>query len=175
MHLLYIIIIAFSLSMDTFSVSLNIGKYLNKCFIYSLFIGLLHLIFSIMGYYMGNLLSIFIPNMELFSFFVFMYIALNMILELNNETNVLTLDSIKLFLISIGVSIDSLGIGMTLSINVLLSSIVFCIMSFSFTYIGLILSGYLDNKLGNKFIYLGSFSLFVIGILHFYNFIINFI
>ena len=175
MYLIYIIFVAISISMDTFSISLNIGKNLNNKFCYALLVGLLHFILTILGSMIGNIISIFLHNMHLLSSIVFLCLAFNMYNELKETNKTIKTNTLNLIIISFSVSMDSLSIGLTINKNIILSASIFLLATFSFTYIGLLLGKYLNDLYGKKYLFLGFILLTFIGVLNFFKFIINFI
>ena len=169
MFIIYIFFIAISLSIDTFSLSLNISNIIKKSFIYSVSVGLTHFILTIIGYLIGSYLKLLLHNMELLSALVFFYIAISMIIE--KEEKVLYLSKIELLFVIISISIDSLAIGITINSRIILSSLIIALVSFSLTYLGLIISKYLNKKLGKKISIPSIVILIIIGFLHLHKFI----
>ena len=98
------------------------------------------------------------------------FIALQMFIEmLKYEKKELKIKVIYLLLFALSVSLDSFstGIGLeAITTNYLLSSIVFSVVSFSFTYIGLILGKYSTIVLGKYAQILGILLLSIIGIVN---------
>lgn len=172
MYILYLIILATSLSMDAFSVSLSIGNYIKNKFIFSLIICVFHFLFSISGHYLGFLLSNYVHNTDMIAFIIFLYIAVNMYQERKNKQPKININFLSIFLVTIGVSIDSFGVGITITQNILLSATIISLFAFSFTYIGLILNKYLQE---NDFSIIGIIILFIISIVHLHKFIFNFV
>ena len=98
-----------------------------------------------------------------------MLISLQMFIEYIKPSNKeITLTNIGIILFAFGVSLDSFSVGLGLSAitdNLLLSSTVFSVVSFSFTFTGLTLGKYI-NKVLKKYSYLiGTIFLFIIGII----------
>ena len=79
------------------------------------------------------------------------------------------LNIINMFLLALGVSIDSFSTGLGLSAitnNMFLAVMIFSIVSFSFTYIGLLIGKYANYLLGIYATIFGAFLLVIIGLIH---------
>lgn len=157
------ILIGIALSMDTFALSISIGAYLTKfkLLIFSILVGIFHFILPILGTLIGsNILNNYSFNPSYLLGIVLLILLIQMILDLKNNNQVLILNMLELIILSLTVSIDSFITGIGLSLitnNIIFSSIIFSIISFTFTIVGLNIS-----KLGSK--YLGIYSKYL-GIL----------
>ena len=174
MNIWLLIIIGISLSMDTFSLSLAIGTFKvnnKKILIYSLIVGIFHFIMPIIGNILGNTISKFIylnPNRLLF--IIFLFLGVEMFVDLFNKNDKeYNLKIYNMFIYAISVSIDSLtlGIGLNNITNVpLLGSIIFSILSFIFTFIGLKIGNYTNKKLGNYSKIIGIIIILILAFIH---------
>lgn len=172
-ELLILLVIGISLSIDAFSVSTVIGMYnpsIKKTIQASITVGIFHFIMPIIGVILSYQITkyLFIST-DLILGIILLLISLQMFIEYINPSNKeLSLNGIGIFLFAFGVSLDSLGIGLGLNAitnNLLLSSTIFSILSFSFTFLGLTIGKYI-NKLLKKYSYLiGTIFLFILGIL----------
>lgn len=174
MQLLTIIIIAISLSMDAFSLALIYGTIninQNDIKILSIIVGIYHFIMPLIGNLIGNILieKLFI-NSNIVIFIVLFIIGLQMILEtFKEEKNIKKLTLKEKIFFGLAVSIDSLSIGVGLNQiydNILLSVTIFSIISFSFTYLGLILGKKINNIVGKISTIFGGIILMIIGLLY---------
>ena len=171
-ELLMLLIIGISLSMDAFSVSTVIGlTSINekKIYVTSIIVGLFHFFMSLFGLFIGKEITKSINiNINLLLGIVLVLISLQMFIEYLKPTKKeISLDKMGLFLFAFGVSLDSfsVGIGITaITNNVILSSTIFTLCSSLFTFLGLSLGKYINNKF-NKYSYLlGTIILLILGI-----------
>ncbi len=157
-----IIVIAIGLSMDTFSMSLSYGMFIkNKKEILniSLLVGIFHFIMPFLGVIVGsNIKKIISLNDSLLIGILLLIISLNMLWSMikKEEYEPLTLLKEKI-LFAFTVSIDSFttGIGIkSFHENIFIITFIFFTISFTFTYIGLLLGNTITEKIGiaSKFI-----------------------
>lgn len=171
-ELLILLIIGICLSIDAFSVSTVIGMYnlnIKKILTASITVGIFHFIMPLIGvmisYQLTKILSI---ETDLILGIILLLISLQMFIEYIKPSNKeISLNKFGIFLFAFGVSLDSFSVGLGLRAiteNLLLSSTVFSIVSFSFTFLGLTLGKYI-NKLLKRYSYLlGTIFLFIMGI-----------
>lgn len=171
-ELLILMIIGTCLSIDAFSISTVIGMYnlsLKKTLQTSIIVGIFHFIMPLIGviisYQITKYLSI---QTDLILGIILLLISLQMFIEYIKPTNKeISLNKIGVFLFAFGVSLDSFSVGLGLRAitnNLLLSSTIFSVVSFSFTFLGLTIGKYI-NKVLKKYSYLlGTIFLFIIGI-----------
>ncbi len=176
-ELIILFCIGTGLSIDAFSVSTCMGMYdlsFKKMFIISLTVGLFHFIMPIIGLIVSYALSkIIYINTNFILGAILLLISLQMFIEyLKPSQKEIHVSKIGIFLFAFGVSLDSLSIGLGLNAitdKYLLSSSVFTICSFTFTFLGLSIGKYL-NKLLKKYSYLfGTLLLFLLGIMFFFK------
>ena len=170
-ELLILLMIGISLSIDAFSVSTCIGMCnlsLKKTLNTSMLVGLFHFIMPLLGVLVSYLLNkILIINSDLILGIILLLLSLQLFIEYLKPTNKeISLNKYGALFFSLGVSIDSFTVGLGLKAitdNLLLTSTVFSLCSFSFTFLGLSLGRYI-NKLFKKYSYLiGTLILFVLG------------
>lgn len=171
-ELFLLFIIGCCLSIDAFSISTVVGLYnpsLKKSMQTSITVGIFHFIMPLLGvilsYQITKYLSI---DTNLILGIILLLISTQMFIEyIKPSKKEISLNSIGILLFSFGVSLDSFSIGLGLEAitnNLLLSSTVFSVCSFSFTYLGLSLGKYI-NKVFEKYSYLiGTIILFIIGL-----------
>ncbi len=175
MHALIIIIIAISLSMDAFSLSLAYGTLnINKKDIrlLSFVVGMYHFFMPLLGMFIGSIILSLLPiSPNIIVFIVLLFIGIEMIGESrNNHTreDMQVMNIRDLFLFAFAVSLDSFSVGIglkSISQHFVLSAITFSFTSFFFTYIGLILGKKINNKLGSISTFIGGMVLILIGVI----------
>jgi putative Mn2+ efflux pump MntP len=170
------LIIAVSLAMDCFAVSLGIGCSLPTCdkravFRLSFHFGFFQAGMTLLGWLVGNTILPYIEKFDHWiAFFLLAWIGIRMIREgLSKKTEYMTGDPTRggtLVLLSIATSIDALGVGLSLSIlqaNIAFSSFMIGIVSLLFTVIGLRFGNRLNEKFGKRIEILGGLVLLFIG------------
>lgn len=172
MSIIVIFIIALGLSMDAFSLSLIYGTLrLDKKVhtILSIVVGLFHFFMPILGYKIGELIisTIKIPP-NIIAGLIFIILGIEMILSLTKEENIKSLTNlISIIIFAFTVSVDSFSIGISFGVsktNIILSSLIFSIVSGLLTYIGISLGNKLSLKFGNISVLIGSIILIILGI-----------
>lgn len=174
MSLYIIIVIAVSLSMDAFSLSLAYGtlnlekKYILKL---SVIVGIYHFFMPLIGLKLGNIIeNIINVNPNLITLIVLSYIGIEMIIEsFKKQEKVKKMNLKELILFGLAVSIDSFstGIGLnTITQNYITSVTIFSLTSFIFTYLGLILGKKINNIIGKISTLIGGIILIIIGIMY---------
>ena len=174
MNIITIIIIAVSLSMDAFSLSLAYGtlnlekKYIKKL---STIVGIYHFFMPLLGLSIGNILLKIIPiNTNIIVCIVLTFIGIEMIIDtFKNAEEIRIMDIKELLLFGLAVSLDSFSIGIglrSITKNPLLCASLFSLSSFIFTYIGLILGKKINNLIGKISTLLGGITLIIIGMLY---------
>ncbi len=174
MSILVILIVAVSLSMDAFSLSLiygtlNLDKKIER--ILSIIVGIFHFFMPILGLSIGNIIVKYIPmDISLITGLIFIGLGVEMILSVKKEEEIKELNSfIPLFFFALAVSIDSFLVGINLGINktnIILASTIFMIVSSIFTYIGLKMGKRITNLIGNISIILGGIILIILGLFY---------
>lgn len=174
MNIILIFIIAVSLSMDAFSLSLAYGT-LNlpskKIFYLSLIVGIYHFFMPIIGRLIGKIIFYYIPiKPDIIVLIILSFIGLNMIVDtFRKEEREKIIDKKSMLLFGFAVSLDAFSVGISLS-NItkdyLLSSIIFSGCSFIFTYVGLLLGSKISKLIGSLATIIGGFFLILIGIIY---------
>lgn len=173
------LLIGIGLSMDAFSLSilygtLNFSK--SKILKLSGIVGIYHFFMPILGHIVGeHVLAHYIPDPEFLIGVIFTVISLQMLWSLKKEEQIKTLKGLSgLLLFGFTVSIDSFSIGMGFGTlnhsfpHVLLSSFIFSLTSFIFTYIGLSIGSTLSQKFGKMATFFGSIILLGLAIHYFF-------
>ncbi len=168
---LIVFLIAISLSMDAFSLSLaySLEKIDNKYkMLLPIVVGSYHFIMPLIGMIFSNLITnSLIVNINIIAAIVLFLIGLDLIIS--KEDNKLIINNIiTILLFGLTVSMDSLSIGMiikAITINFIGSFLLFSIISSIFTYFGLYLGNIISQKIGNLSKLLGGTILIIIAII----------
>ena len=174
MNIILVFLIAISLSMDAFSLSLAYGTISlskNDIKLLSVIVGAYHFFMPILGMLIGNfILNVLKINDNLLVFVIFLFIGISMLIEsFKKGEKVKKLKITEMILFGLAVSIDSFSIGIGLnaiSNNFLICSIIFSITSFVFTYIGLVLGNKLNQLIGKVATFIGGIILIILGIIY---------
>lgn len=172
MSLILLIIIAISLSMDAFSLSLAYGTLDIKKkdrLLLSFIVGIYHFLMPLIGLSVGHKIINFLPiKPNTVVFIVLFFIGCQMIVESKkNQKEIKKIKSKDFLLFGLAVSLDSFSVGIGLNqiySNVYLSSFIFSLSSFLFTFLGLFLGTKVHNLLGKISTLIGGIALLIIGI-----------
>lgn len=174
MELTYVLIIAVSLSMDAFSLSLaygtlNIEKRTRNML--SIIVGIYHFLMPLLGYMVGYKVVKLLPiKSTTLVLIVLSFIGVEMIIEsFRQEKSTTLLGFRELLLFGFAVSIDSFSVGLglnTIYSNILVPITTFSISSAFFTYLGLYLGTKISNIFGKISTLIGGIALIIIGILY---------
>ena len=171
--MLTIIIIAISLSMDAFSLSLVYGTLnLTKkdIIIQSLIVGLYHFLMPQLGNYLGEkILSILYINSNIIVFIVLFIIGIQMIIETFKKENIKLMNIKEMLLFGFAVSIDSFSLGIGLKSiynNIYIAGFIFMIVSGFFTYMGLMFGKKINVMVGKISTIIGGIILIFVGLLY---------
>lgn len=180
-ELILLLFIGMSLSIDAFSISTCIGMTnikKNKIIKTSLTVGLFHFIMPLIGVITSSFVIKYLNiNTNLILGIILIMISLQMFIEYLRPSNKdIKLTNIGIILFAFGVSLDSFSVGLGLlaiTKNLLIASTTFSVCSFSFTFLGLSLGKYINDKL-NKYSYLiGTIILFILGIIFTCKYFVN--
>lgn len=160
--------------MDAFSLALLYGTQgissKNKR-VLSIIVGIYHFIMPLIGLLIGKVItSNLIINTDTLIGIILSLISIEMLIssfKKNEEKLLMTFPGFLIF--GLSVSIDSLttGIGLPgITNNYIISSIIFSITSFLFTYIGLNIGNKLKLKYGKVSTIIGGIILLVLGIIY---------
>ena len=162
MNLILIFFIAISLSMDAFSLALAYGTI-------SLTKKEINLLSIILGMFIGKIVLSKI-NSDILIFIIFTVIGIGMIIEsFKKEEKVNKMKLLEMIAFGFAVSVDSFSVGVglqSITNNYILSSLIFSLTSFTFTYIGLILGNKLNMLIGKLATLIGGISLILLGIFY---------
>ena len=171
-----ILIIAISLSMDAFSLSLVYGLLIyskKRKLLLSIIVGIYHFFMPLVGMIFGNILGkINIINLDLVSFLILIYIGIDLIISTLKKEDKISTNNLGLIIFGLSVSLDSLTLGIVLKSitnNYLLASTTFSITSIIFTYLGLNLGNIIGNKIGSYSKIIGGIVIIIIAIILFFK------
>lgn len=171
-NFLTVLIVAISLSMDTFSLSMAYGMLkINRKEIIkiSIFVGMFHFIMPMIGNSLGNIIIKLINiNPSIIVGIVFLSIAIQLIFSLSKDDELQKPSNfISIIVFSFSVSIDSFSTGIGLgafSKNIFLPLITFMIVSSTFTYLGLNFGNKIFHVIGKKAQIVGIVLLMILSI-----------
>lgn len=172
MNVFLILLIAISLSMDAFSLSLAYGTLgINKKdkILISTITGIFHFFMPLFGFLIGNIIMRFIKlNSNIIVATILLFIGIEMIISsLKKEKEIKIMKVTEFFLFALAVSIDSFSVGITLTDftkNVIFGPLTFAFTSFVFTYLGLSLGNKIEKLLGKISTLIGGTILSIIGL-----------
>lgn len=170
-----VFIIALSLSMDAFSLSLAYGtqNIENKTkYTISIIVGLFHLFMPLIGNLLGNvILNIIKVNPNIIVSIILTFIGISMCL--NKEENLNPIRNIvEILFFAFAVSIDSFSVGIgikAITNNVLLSSFIFSLTAGIITYLGILLGNEISKKVGFLAPIIGGITLILIGLIYIFK------
>ena len=169
-----LVLIAISLSMDTFSLSMiygTIGLEKKKIYLLSLIVGIFHFFMPLFGNLIGNILLSKLPiTPNIAVGIIFILIAMQMLVQ--KEEIVDLKNFFMLLLFAFTVSIDSFSVGIGISLitnNAYVAYLNFFIISMIFTFLGLRFGKYLNSKFGNKATKVGALMLIILGIFYIFK------
>lgn len=165
------IFMAIGLSMDAFSLAIVYGTNgipRKKIIILSIIVGIFHFVMPNLSGLVGKMFLIsFSRYGKIIEGIVFLILALEMILSFKEEDTKYKVDRFyELLLFGFAVSIDSFTVGLALSIDnqsLVLPGFIFSIVSGFFTFLGLLLGKYLNNKVGDISKIIGIIILFLLA------------
>lgn len=174
MSLIMVMMVAISLSMDAFSLSLAYGtlnmqkKDINYL---SIIVGIYHFFMPLLGMYVGKTIINLLPiKPDTLVFIVLFFIGIEMIIEsFKDEKNIKILSIFEMILFGFAVSLDSFSVGLGLKILYripVVAALLFSISSLIFTYLGLMLGKKISNLVGKIATIFGGVTLIIIGIIY---------
>ncbi len=172
MNLFLVIIIAISLSMDAFSMSLaygTLGMSSRDNKLLSLITGAFHFFMPLLGLFIGNVILNYIKiNPDVIVLIILSFLGGEMIVSsFSKEREIKPLKLPDFFLFALAVSIDSFSVGITLTeinTNLFLTPFVFALTSSFFTFIGLSLGNKIERLVGKVSTVVGGVILVIVGV-----------
>jgi len=169
-----IFLIGISLSMDAFSLALVYGiqgMTQRQKILLSVIVGIYHFIMPLIGLSFGAILdNINIISIDIIASLILIYIGIDLIVSNYKKEDRTEITKTGFLIFGLSVSLDSLTIGIGLRAitnSYLLSSVIFSLTSFIFTYLGLMLGNIIGNKVGSYSKLVGGIILILIAIITF--------
>jgi putative Mn2+ efflux pump MntP len=174
--MLEVFFLAIALSMDAFAVSIGLGAKHKKepkkmALMAACYFGLFQAIMPFFGYWAGKgLLSVVAAYAPWVAFFLLLLIGAKMIYESFNtgiEDELKNITHQVMLVLAIATSIDAMAAGFALNllnVNVLFSCLVIGVITFLFSYIGVLVGEKSGTKLENKAELFGGVVLILIGL-----------
>jgi len=166
-----VLLIAVSLSMDAFSLSLAYGMSgvtKKQVKTLSLTVGIFHFFMPLLGMVFGELFFKNIAfNYHLLVFLILSFIGIQMVLDAFKEKEIKPLKKYETLFFALAVSIDSFSVGITLTEfnkNFIISAVMFALVSFLFTFIGLKIGNKIAKSIGKISTFFGGSVLIIIGV-----------
>lgn len=174
MFFLFNFFTAVALSLDAFSLSIIYGCIIRKQrtkVLISIIVGAFHFIMPLLGSFLGSIIiPIFSRYTNIISFMIFMFLGIEMFFSKDDKQTIYLNSTISIFLFAFTVSIDSFSVGITLlNNNILLPVSLFSIVSFIFTYSGLLLGNKLGCLLGKYTTKLGGSILIALSFVYLFT------
>jgi len=173
-NIIELIVLSFSLSMDSFATSLCKGIEFNNnlyksSITTSIWFSIFQTIMPILGYYLGNIISMKLFSVAYYiSFFILSFLGISMIREKDDVVQLNDSLGFKImFLLSVSISMDAFSVGISyalLNLNIILSSILNFSITFITTYIGCILGSKIGSKYSSISKTIGGIILISLGI-----------
>ena len=139
--MLLVILLAVSLSMDAFSLSLCFGTLnlsYKKIFTFSLIVGIFHFMMPLLGMNLGDImLKYILIDPKYITSLIFLLLGIFMIFNKEEDSNTNLSSILSMILFALAVSIDSFAIGIGLNSiydNHIISALTFSLFSFTFTF-----------------------------------------
>lgn len=174
MNIIELIVLSFSLSMDSFATSLCKGIEFNNnlyksSITTSIWFSIFQTIMPILGYYLGNIISMKLFSVTYYiSFFILSFLGISMIREKDDVVQLNDSLGFKIMLLlSVSISMDAFSVGISyalLNLNIILSSILNFSITFITTYIGCILGSKIGSKYSSISKTIGGIILISLGI-----------
>ena len=173
MSIITILLLALSMSMDAFSLSLIYGTINitnKKQLTLSLIVGVFHFFMPLLGILLGSsIIDILHLKIHIVLTIILIFIGIEMVLSSKSNHEPLILMNFKgMFLFGFAVSIDSftLGTGIkAITNNYKLVSIMFFIISALATYYGLKIGQKINQNIGKYSTFIGGIVLIIIAII----------
>lgn len=173
-----LLVIAASLAMDCFSVSLGIGSSplpttSRRVWRIAWHFGFFHFIMVCLGWLLGSTVITFISGFDHWiAFSLLAWVGIRMIREGISDEDELESHhdpsrGKTLVMLSLATSLDSLGVGLSMAFlkaNILVASLVISLVVFLFSVVGLLVGNKLSEKFGRRMEIAGGIILFIIGL-----------
>lgn len=172
---LVLLSIGIALSMDTFSLSLSIGTLLTsskKVVLIASIVGIMHFFMPLIGLLIGKQILKVVPlSPDFLVGFILVILAILMLKDLifPEKEKSFNLNFLGILAFALSVSLDSFSVGIGLKAitnTYFLASLIFSICSFVFTFMGLIIGKYSQQKIGSFATIIGIIILIIVALEH---------
>ncbi len=176
MNFIVIVLLALSLAMDAFAVSIAHGLSTKKlcfkqAFIMALFFGVFQALMPVLGWLIGNVFNSIISEFDSWIVFVILFaIGVKMIYETfqeEHEEKEKRLSLYTLFMLAIATSIDAFAVGVGFSLlktEILFPVLIIGLITFILSFIGVCIGKKVGTIFGRKMEALGGVILIIIAI-----------
>lgn len=168
-----LLIMAFALGMDAFSLSVGMGMLnlrLRQIFYIGVIIGFFHILMPLLGIIIGKFLFVHLGTIATYvggALLIFLGVQM-LYSSTKQEANVLMRPAgIGLIVFALSVSIDSFSVGLSLGLfgaKTLIVVLTFGVMSMFLSWLGLLIGKYVNNWIGSYGEVLGGLILLGFGI-----------
>lgn len=173
-EIISLLLIGFSLSMDSFSLALSLGMNIyniKRLLFFCVLVGIFHFIMPIIGFSIGNqIISIISINSKLLLSAILILIAIDMLISLiKNVNDNISKNYITLLLLALVVSLDSFATGLginAITSNHILAGCIFSSTAFFITMFGIFLGKYSKLIIGKYANIIGIIILFAISLIN---------
>ena len=170
--MLSIFFIGLALSMDAFSVSVSIGttniNHQRRVFI-AIIIGAMHVLMPQIGFLLGNKVFNILPiNVAIFNVVIFIYLGITMLLK-KDDGKEFKYSLLNAVVLAFCVSLDSFSVGlglMAITDYIMISTLIFGIISTVISYIGLTLGQHFYERFKERANILGAIILFTLAVVN---------
>lgn len=169
-----LVLIALSLAMDAFTVSMMYGMTIHhmghiRRFSIAFYFGLFQSLMPVGGYYLGSIFSGYIRKIDHYIAFIFLLvIGFSMLRDAFNDEDVSgSLHWLDLTMLALATSIDAFAIGMTfafLNVRLSLASLLIGGVTFGLCFLALYIGGYLGEKFQRPAYFGGGIVLMIMAI-----------
>ena len=174
MQLILVLLIAVSLSMDAFSLSIaygTLGLTKKDNISLSIIVGIYHFFMPFIGLLIGSIILSYIKiNPDIIVFIVLLLIGIEMIIEsFKRKEDVKKLNFTEMLIFGFAVSVDSFSVGIGLkaiNLSPIICFLIFSITSLVFTYLGLSVGKTINNIVGKLSTVLGGIMLIILGLIY---------
>lgn len=163
MYYIELLLVGISLSMDAFSLSFSLSRKIKNHNKYAICVGLFHFIMPMLGVLMNRIINtiIYIPSREIF-IAVIVFIIIGILIDKKDNLD----KFINPIIFAFAVSIDSFTIGLSITSNYIIPSLIFTLCSYTFTKFGFLFGKILKNK---QIVYDKLISVLILVFLLIYN------
>lgn len=174
MQIVLVLLMAISLSMDAFSLSIaygTLGLSKKNNLLLSIIVGIYHFFMPLIGLTIGSIILRHIKiDPDIIVFIVLFLIGIEMIIEsFKEKENLKHLNILEMLVFGFAVSIDSFSVGIGLNaikIQPIICFFLFSFISFIFTFLGLSIGRKINKIVGKISPIIGGITLIILGFIY---------